>query len=395
MVTTVNTTTNLEGPGRTCQRKTFFAAGRFWVFYSDGSDLVYRTSTDGSTWSSPTTLKSGGAYGGPFSLWFDGTYMQYAYNEHWEANHPLVYRRGEPQPDGTISWSADEQTVLAADADSSYNLPTISVDTDLYPFISYVKWNRTTDDCYPYVTKSSNNDGTWSTDTDFPYQLSTINSILWRTLVVPMLSGRVYAIFGRNVVTLKGKLWDGSSWGSQETVSVANANRGVRNTSAVAEGDDIHVTFQKGPIGKKIMYRRRTYGVGWGTEEIVQDAIPGYTAPSLAIAAVFGDNDLYCFWQEDPDADKVYYKKCVNGTWDTDPTMWIDETTDDLPDNHYQACSYMDYGGKISFIYLNKTASPYNVRHDYISIPPVALNPLINKPLVRPLLIEKPTVRRH
>jgi hypothetical protein len=33
------------------QRKTFYANGRWWLFYSDGTNIVYQTSTDASTWS--------------------------------------------------------------------------------------------------------------------------------------------------------------------------------------------------------------------------------------------------------------------------------------------------------------------------------------------------------
>jgi len=60
------------------QRKTFYANGRFWVFYSDGRNMVYRTSTDGSTWSSATTVRAA-INGSLFSVWFDGTYLHYAY----------------------------------------------------------------------------------------------------------------------------------------------------------------------------------------------------------------------------------------------------------------------------------------------------------------------------
>ena len=35
----------------THQRKSFYANGRYWVFYSDATDMVYKTSLDGVSWS--------------------------------------------------------------------------------------------------------------------------------------------------------------------------------------------------------------------------------------------------------------------------------------------------------------------------------------------------------
>ena len=59
------------------QRKAFFGAGRHWVFYSDGTNLVFQSSADLKTWSSKTTVK-GLASGQGASVWSDGKVVHVA-----------------------------------------------------------------------------------------------------------------------------------------------------------------------------------------------------------------------------------------------------------------------------------------------------------------------------
>ena len=40
-------------------RKSFYANGRYWVFYSDATNMVYKTSLDGVSWSSGDHGSSG------------------------------------------------------------------------------------------------------------------------------------------------------------------------------------------------------------------------------------------------------------------------------------------------------------------------------------------------
>ncbi|HEY4674658.1 MAG TPA: S8 family peptidase, partial [Candidatus Bathyarchaeia archaeon] len=157
------------------QRKTFYASGRYWMFYSDGINMVYRTSTDSLTWTAATSVRtcSSGQY---FSTWFDGTYLHYAY-AFPSANTPLYYRRGTPNADGSITWSTQqEQIAKSAMMYTTYCYPSVSADSNRYPFISYTM--QALSYYYPCVTKSSRNDGIWTTASGFPYQLST-TSAFW------------------------------------------------------------------------------------------------------------------------------------------------------------------------------------------------------------------------
>jgi hypothetical protein len=295
-----------------------------------------------------------------FSIWFDGTYVHYAYSDDTTSNTPVYYRRGTPNSDGTITWSAAEQIAKAAESGVFFKTFSIAVDSSGYPYIAYVASQT------PYVTKSSTNDGTWATATNFPYQLYNSASNYWAASIVPLTSLKVYVIYqnqpaGSGFGNAYGKLWNGTAWGSQEDASTSTPYYGPY-FSAVANGDDVHFVFLK-KTSYDIVYRKRTYGTGpgsWGTEATVRSATTSTSAPVLSIDTATGN--LYCFWAGSPTANHIYYKKNVSGTWDTDPTDWINESTDTLTDNDRLTAYYKDYGSTMGLVYMAKGLSPYDVR---------------------------------
>ena len=175
--TPVTFDTSDNNAGFTYQRKSLYAAGLFWIFYEVRyGNIYYRTSSDGITWSARTFVTSvvgGNAW--DFDLWFDGTYLHYVAKA--EA-YKTVYRRGTPISDGSITWSAAEQVVTST---KCCDYPTVTVDALGYPFIGY----RDDDDLYPYVTKSSKNDGTWVTASGYPFKLIS-DAEYWFVRVLPI-----------------------------------------------------------------------------------------------------------------------------------------------------------------------------------------------------------------
>jgi hypothetical protein len=359
---TVGTTTNYYGITHPFQRKSFYANGRFWVFYSDGSNMVYRTSTGGSTWSSATTVRAA-TYGYRFSVWFDGIYLHYAY----ASSSSIYYRRGTPNSDGTITWSAAEQTVSTTY--NNANLPMVSVDSNGYVWIGYSEYAGT--DYYPYVIKSGNNDGTWgTTPSPFPYQLSTTSGG-WRVSVIPLTSGKMLAVYAYTSAIVKAKRWTGSAWDTE--VATTSAAYAGNYYSAVAQGDDVHLTFLKDTV-YDILYVKYTYSTNsFGTETTLQASATSDSAPVLSIDTA--TNDLYVFaatkttgtpsgWT----ANHIYYKKYTasSGTWGS-WVDWINEETEVLTSSSYLTCFYNAYS-KIGLLYITKTSSPYNVKFAYMSL---------------------------
>ena len=341
------------------QRKSFYANGRFWVWYSDGTDLGYKTSTDGASWSSFTGVRAC-AQGWRFSVWFNGTYLHYAYHSETSGD-PLLYRRGTPNSDGTVTWSAAEQTAVSGTSGVTLYDPMIAVDGGGYPWIGYQRYNGTY--YYPYVTKASTNDGTWTTASGFPYQLSSAaSSNDWAVSITPLTNQRVLATYGYVSSPVKAKLWSGSAWGDEESASTSNLNYGDYH-SAVAEGDDVHLVFLK-LTAHDIIYVKRTYSSSsWSSEATVYASAHQYSAPVLSINAT--NNKLYCFWAGAPTANHIYYKKCVSGTWDSSPTDWITESS--LTSNDRLTCFYQAYASKIGLVYMT---TPTTIRFGYLALNP-------------------------
>jgi len=253
------------------------------MFFSDGTNIVYMTSTDGSSWSSPIAVRAGTS-GYNFSVWFDGTYLHYAY----ASASRIYYRRGKPNSDGTITWSASEQTV-----ETTYNLandPMVSVDSNGYVWIGYRDGDGT--NYYPYVIKSGNNDGTWgTTPSGFPYRLSTTANSVWIVSLVPLTSGKMLAIYAYSGETVKAKSWDGSAWGSE--VATTSATFYGYCHSAVAQGDDVHLVFLKAST-YDIIYVKYSYASNsFGTETTLVTGATLYSVPIISIDP--STNDLYVF----------------------------------------------------------------------------------------------------
>ena len=333
------------------QRKSFYANGRFWVFYSSGTNMVYCTSTDGTTWTSATTVRAA-SYGYRFSIWFDETYLHYAY----AAGTLLYYRRGTPNSDGTITWSAVEQTVSTTY--NRANFPSISVDSSGYMWIGYRDYSSIDVEYYPCVIKSGNNNGTWGTSTI--YQLSITDSVNWRASVISLTSNKMLAIYAYDGTTIKSQRWTGSAWGT-ERVTTSNVYIGYY-FCAVAQGDDVHLVFLKS-TGYNVLYCKYTYASdSWGAETTVQAGATSSSAPALSIDT--NTNNLYCFWAGYPTANTIYCKKYVS-SW----TYYGDNITEGaLTGNDLLTSTYNSVGNIIGLEYMNKTSSPYQIRYAYIVV---------------------------
>lgn len=231
-------------------RKCFYANKRFWVFYSDGTNIVYRTSTDGKTWSAVTTIRTCDSSHN-FSVWFDGTYVHYAATETYGYNLPIVYRRGTPNSDGTITWSATEQ-VVRQDVNMAFRNVIIAVDSGGYPWIGMMINDQTSppggNGIYADVTKSSKNDGTWTTATGFPYRPdATAPGKRDIMILVPLTAQKMYITYVWSGAPasnpINGRLWDGSAWSSQETATTRQSHDA--SISSVAYGDIVHVVYDE------------------------------------------------------------------------------------------------------------------------------------------------------
>ncbi len=339
------------------QRKLFFMARLIWVFYSDGSDAVYRTSSDGSRWSDPIVLRKGASLGHRIGCWHDGTFIHYAHCAAADGED-VVYRRGTPNKNGTIIWSAPEQTAYDVPAGKNVMYPKVIVDSSGAPWVAFMLYeggfNKPPYDAI--VAKSSRSNGTWKTASGFPYILVDNNTTSYPDPVgVPMTKGRTFWVYNKNVMdaTYYGRNWNGQSWDSEETVTRSHSSYGLYNL--VADGDNIHMVFGGGTI----KYRKRGYRTGWSKEHQLAGSASGHTSITKT-----GPNSVIVTWL-DCSKHALAYRKMVEGQW-ASPVVWIDESIDGFANPRLGVNSNAFVASskslELALVYTTGRSSPYKLK---------------------------------
>ena len=348
-----STTTLSTAVNGSSQRKSFYYNGRWWVFYSDGTNMVYRTSLNGSGWTAASAAVRACTSGEQFSIWFNGTHVFYGYGA--GANTALYYRCGLPSSDGTISWSAAETAVVAAPGAGRFQTYCgIAVDDSWHALIAYTSDKGTKGTILPQITRNDDTDGTWTTTATYPKTLNATHQASYNVVVIPLTGGKYFCMYSWAGGSVYGTAWTGAAFKAEvSTPSVANTGGYM---SCVNQSDDVHIVFAN---STSINYVKYTYSSNTlsSSETIVQST---NKAPVLSIDP--DTNILYCFWAGSPTANHIYYKRCISGTWDTDPTDWITETALTLTRNNHISCFYQAYRGKMGLMYMTKDASPYNIK---------------------------------
>lgn len=353
---TVGTSTVASGTRLGFQRKTWSVSGLFWVSYSDGTNAVYRTSADGITWSAATTMRGGLGFGEEFSVFFDGTYIHYA-AAGWSQY--VYYRRGTCGTDGTITWSAAEQTIVDLGASWENYHPSIITDTSGYPFIAYCAQYNSNGTMFTYVNKASTNDGTWSTASGFPALVHTPSAYEIDAMFAQFSSGKVLIVYVDGDSICHSKLWGGVSWGVEK--SPTDVPWYGSRISLTANGGAGFFAYQTGDL------KVENYDVAtdaWaGSPTTIQASISTY---SSSLCADVASGQTFIFWYSAPTAGHIYYKRrSSGGTWDASATDWIDESTDTMDATSLTAF-YQSASSRIGIAYQTKSGSPYNIRFAYV-----------------------------
>lgn len=337
------------------RRLAFYANGRYWVFFRNGG-VSFRSSTDGITWTPRTEVFWGSVV---VAIWFDGVYVHYVRTGAEWQSAGTSYRRGIPEADGSITWSADEQVVNW----DNIELPNITVDSNGFPWITYHIWP---DVGSTWVSKSSTNDGTWVTAPGFPYELSPADPSLRLTLPVALTGGKVYCIYAWGGGASRGRLWDGAGWSAEEYCFPGLGLAGNISFSVVAEGDDIHLvtnSWSPWPLPNyTCWYNKRTYGVGW--DEPVNVGNSNLDLYCGTVLTIHG-GELHVF----VGAASAIYHKGHNGGWPVDYRLIVDETTDGLDRDDAINVFSSAPDGKAGLVYVVNSPEGHSLKFALVTLP--------------------------
>jgi hypothetical protein len=316
------------------QRKTFNALGRRWLFYADGTSsalvpgMYFTSSADGgATWRAPTLVRTldttGLAIGAAhFDTHFDGTYVHYAVGSAYTGGSGefVYYRRGLLNADGSITWTAEQ--AAAQGVGSSVLEVSITVDTTGHPWITYEDFGP----AYARIVTSTATNGTWATRSGYPLRLaSAVDTVQWWTWVGALASGGIAAMYftdqpgsttnGRAIYL---RVYDGSSWGSQEIIDYgADKGDGIAtNIAAVTDPATGDVWIAYGDSFGNTLAVRRDSGAG-----LTQYYDGGVTGAMPGLAVGFDSNKLHLIGT-DPVAGAVLLHRVLSGgTWNSGGTI--------------------------------------------------------------------------
>ncbi len=332
-------------------RRNWRAAGRIWLWYWDGTNIVYQSRpAGGGSWTSPEAVRVCDDRLN-FATWFDGTYFHYAYSQ-GNVNTPdssVYYRRGLANADGSITWSAAEQTVLGHDASHRRRRLSVCVDDGGYPWIAWQQVTRTSSsNDPPQVITSSVNDGTWTTAAGYPYQPS-IWQFSWYVSLVPMTGGKVMMFYG-GAYELWERILTIDSKGSEVTISGYQATNRQQRHNAVAIGDVVYLCYQ----WQLASIRFQVYDGSWSAYET-----PATPADRPGLLAKKDDSTLMLFWENAASVIKYKQYTISGGSWGSEETF-IDESGDTIPSWGVMLASY-DGEGYPFLHYATKAGAPYDM----------------------------------
>lgn len=344
------------------QRQIFYSQGLYWCFFNNVSSgyTYYTTSSDGSTWSTPTqltTVNSSGSW--HFACDSNGTDMIYAINS-GVTNTPVYFREGALNTDGTITWAAAETNCSTASGSNVGQLwVTCAFDSAGYPWVSWCRKNSTSPQTREgYVTKSALLNGTWETAAGFPYDLPTDQTITGIcTVIIPLTNQKMYAMVSNASTFIEGFLWNGSSWGSKEVITTSMGSTDVAY-SAVNVGDNVFLAYEDS--GDNLVGLERVYSnSSWCNVATIQSAWGITCQPALSVDSEIGT--VYCFYAN---STNIFYKTWNGTAWnfaaDSDP--WV---TDTSITGYFGSCInvfYHSWNRTIAMEYAVGSSAPWSIK---------------------------------
>ena len=265
------------------QRKVFYTEGLWWVFWANPTDgyIAYSTSSNTSTWASPTTVSSSGGYGPSFWVW--GSTIYYVTPCDVSSCYSFYWRYGTLNSNGTITWAISETSVgtsYIADGDADSSGPVIAYDgTNLWVTLAETSTSGGGHYYYEVFKYSS---GTWTKV--IPAVLDAY-SLFFAGAIVPVTSGVVFAYLDPSNGTISfeyssngGSTWTCCTLASDYIISSS------QEISVTALGNNVYVAYRGS--NDYIDFLSYTYGGAVTSPTVINDVL---TSP-LADFAISTDS---------------------------------------------------------------------------------------------------------
>jgi hypothetical protein len=318
------------------QRKTFFASDNFWLFYGNGSNLFYTSSSDGSNWRASTAIASVSS-SSAMSVWYDGAS---AIVKCAIANGQLVtILQGEISGEA-ISWS-DNQTLVQGNPSNQYYNGYCTVGSDGNTWISYFseddsKLASTGSITYSVqvIRRNLGTEGHWN--------LAQSNIVL-RPCILPLLDGKVFLVYSDSDM-IRGRLWNGTDWQEPEIITNRHPVHDF-GYSVVTLNDEVHLAFLENATNSVFHYRRTTDGL-W-RETLLEANQHSFSSPELSVDS--SRKTVYCIWMQ---SDGLQMRKLENGVWKN-----LDKLSLSLVSPTSLSCFYQVDDGKLGIALLERDLS--------------------------------------
>jgi len=248
------------------------------------------------------------------------------------ANNNIIYFRRDTV--GGSSLTAGTERSITQESKTARKNPDVEVLTTGKVMVGFHKryWNYGSYYTYYWeIWENANNDGagTWA--------LSVSNSLVstfvdWGDVlgnILRLTSAKAYTIWASDVAShIKGRYYDGSSWGSGSSIETVVADYGnQRRYGSSAYNDDLAMSYWNS-YDKKIYfyYRNNTATPKWRSAETVGWSSQTYeTAPQLCTDS--SDGNFYVFWvYRQGYNEPIKYNKRTAGTWGISQTFVNNES---------------------------------------------------------------------
>ena len=352
---TVGTSTQPWATGNPYQHRIFYYNSLYWLFYSDGTNYVWRTSSDGTTWGDSNTYSS--SYITPYNcMWWDDANSKACFARTNGGSANIYYRQGTLNADSSISWDSSEVQISTS---ASWEI-SLCKDSNGYPWVAYPTGLSTVS--YKVVKATATNGSTWGSETEL---WSSSSSNGKGISIHPLTSGKMLAVLGATNAVLQSRTYNGvDTWASAINASSNNGDY-AHSYSVVTDGDNAALVFQEATT-HDVDFNYYNGSTWLGTDETV--ASSGDDAyHNCAIAKI--DTGKYRVFYTTA-TQTISYIDRISGSWDESPT--VISSSESAWGSHVSPTSvYSPVNDKLAVAYTSNTANPYSVRFA-LTDPPVS-----------------------